>query len=291
MKQGSIVGFSQGPSTRDPWLLSVLRRYPLLFFFFIACTITWGINFTFTIVSGQYKLSFWMAFLLTLGPTCSAFIMTAVTEGRVGVGNLLRRFVLWRVGLVWYLLVLVGVPLLLMLAAWFMPGGWQHATSLLLLNPVVYLILLFLGGPFFEEPGWRGFALPHLQERMGPLWGSVLLGILWGLWRLPGFFLSSYYETGFIGIGNAMLVYFGLIIGVTILFTWVSNNTRGSLLIAFFLHASLDTSGNLGPSSIINQFILCAVIAIPALIIIIVTRGRLSYDRYKCETGSSTMKV
>jgi uncharacterized protein len=57
-----------------------------------------------------------------LGPTLSAFIMTGTTEGRTGIGRLLRRYVLWRVGLRWYLLAIVGLPAIMVLGASVLPG-------------------------------------------------------------------------------------------------------------------------------------------------------------------------
>jgi uncharacterized protein len=47
--------------------------------------------------------------------------------------------------------------------------------------------VFLLGGPLGEEPGWRGFVLPRLQPRFGPLGGTLLLGFLWGCWHLPEF--------------------------------------------------------------------------------------------------------
>ena len=49
------------------------------------------------------------------GPTLSAFIMTATTEGREGVRRLLGRLVLWRVGFRWYLFALIGAALIMVL--------------------------------------------------------------------------------------------------------------------------------------------------------------------------------
>ncbi len=222
---------------------------------------------------------------MMIGPTLSAFIMTAVTEGKTGVGRLLRRYVLWRVGLSWYLLVLVGIPLLLMLVILALPGGVAFVLHIVPVYPVAYIVALFLGGAFFEEPGWRGFALPRLQQRFGPLWGTLLLGVLWTFWHLPMFFVPGFNGagTGIVGISMAVVAFLIGTTAMAVIFTWVFNNTRGSLLLAILLHASLDTAA---PSfgNLLLFSTLYAVFAVVALLIIVATRGRLSYERYQRET-------
>lgn len=149
----------------------------------------------------------------------------------------------------------------------------------------------------FEEPGWRGFALPRLQQRSGPLVGTIILGALWPLWHLPLFLFVPGYDgagTGFVGI---MIPFVGLIIGfiaLAVIITWVFNNARGSLLLVMLLHASYDTASTtvltkLFPSLPTTPLInglgnLTIVFIVVALLVIVATRGRLSYQRYQRET-------
>ena len=147
------------------------------------------------------------------------------------------------------------------------------------------------------EPGWRGFALPRWQQRSGPLVGTLILGVLCGLWSLPLFLIPGYNGagTGFVGIGIPFIEF---VIGITALafiFTWVFNNTRGSLLLVMLLHASFDTAFNtflsrLFPSlpghALVFQSLYIVLIVV-ALLIILATRGRLSYQRYQRETALS----
>jgi membrane protease YdiL (CAAX protease family) len=121
--------------------------------------------------------------------------MAYVTEGRAGLGRLLRRFVLWRVGLRWYLFVLVGIPAIMFTGAIVVPGA---LASFHPLDPLptlfsylpFFVVVMVFGGPLLEEPGWRGFALPRMQRLHGPLVGSLILGALWGLWHLAPVLLS-----------------------------------------------------------------------------------------------------
>ena len=85
--------------------------------------------------------------------------------------------------------MLVGVPVIVLLGAIVVPGvlgSFQPLIVPLLVGyPLAFATTFFLGGPLGEEPGWRGFALPRLQGRSGPLVGSLILGVLWALWHLP----------------------------------------------------------------------------------------------------------
>jgi membrane protease YdiL (CAAX protease family) len=221
--------------------------------------------------------------------------MTAVTQGRAGILQLLRHYVLWRVGISWYLLVLLGVPALLLIAVLPLPGALSFWPTYLML----YLLFLVAEGPLGEEPGWRGFALPRLEQRSGPLVGTLLLGVLWGLWHLPLFFIPGTdqygmsFGTGFVGhlIGSVPFVIWT--IALAVIFTWVFNNTRGSLLLAMLLHASINTApGVLLPAlfpslPLTKLFVLSWLLVwvVVALLVIAATRGRLSYQRYLRETA------
>lgn len=237
--------------------------------------------------------------LLTLGPTLAAFLMTAVTQGRAGILQLLRRYVLWRVGISWYLLVLLGVPTLLLLPYLIQPGAFAAfrlpELSFWPTYLIVYLSTLVFGGPLGEEGGWRGFALPRLEQHSGPLVGTLLLGVLWGLWHLPLFLLVPGYNgagTGFVAILIPFVAFVISVIGMTVIFTWVFNNTRGSLLLAILLHASINAAAGMLPllfPSLVGTLLFALsrllVWVVVAVLIIAATRGRLSYQRYLRETA------
>src|SRR5918995_6841170 len=176
-----------------------------------------------------------------MGPFLAAFVMTGVTEGRAGVRRFLRRFVLWRVGLGWYLFAFFGIPVIAVLSVVVIPGVLGSFQGLGALSPLsllgVFVYVLILGGALGEEPGWRGFALPRLQSLHGPLVGTLILGPLWALWHLPLFF-TPWNELTTLNV----VVFVLATTCLSIIYTWVFNNTKGSLLIAILLHWSFDLS-------------------------------------------------
>jgi CAAX protease family protein len=291
-------GIAPAPSNH---LVQIMRQHPLLFYFLIAFGLSWAYEL---LVFGVLHISFsssmlWPLLLTLVGPTLAAFLMTAVTQGRVGIVQLLRRYVLWRVGIRWYLVVLLGVPALLLLpfltqsdvfSAFRLPG-----LAFLLGYLIVYLLTLVFGGPLGEEGGWRGFALPRMEQRSGPLLGTLLLGVLWGLWHLPLFLLVPGYNgagTGFIGILIPFVAFVIMVIAYSVVFTWVFNNTCGSILLAILLHASINTAPTmlllLFPSLKVTPLFglsLLLIWIVVAVLLIVVTRGRLSYQRYLRETA------
>lgn len=224
------------------------------------------------------------------GPTLAAFIVTAVQSGRTGVRQLLGRYVQWRAGIQWYLLVLFG-PLLALTVGAIPFLGLSILSAFIDNAPQIasfYLPVLVVGiilGPLWEEPGWRGFALPRLQQRSGSVAGSVILGLLWSLWHLPAF-LGGWLGPLTLSTFTSQLL--GTVAS-SIIITWVYNNTRGSLLLMILFHASFNAAlaygGRILPTplpaataSLVNSgWIPALTYTTWALLLILITRGRLSY--------------
>jgi uncharacterized protein len=249
------------PAAPRRGLKALLARHPLVSFFVMAYVFSWIVwaplvlgkdvagllPINLSKAPGWVSLAFLSAAILA-GPTLSAFIMTAMTEGREGVRRLLGRFVLWRVGIRWYLAALVGVPLIKLLSTMVFSGEWPNLGSLggpsyLLTYLGPFVLTLIIGGPLFEEPGWRGFALPRLERLHGPLVGTLILGVLWALWHLP-LFMSPSWAAGSGGGGSIFDIasYVVSVIGLCVVFTWVFKNTHARILLAILVHASNNTA-------------------------------------------------
>jgi uncharacterized protein len=285
------------PTAPHRGLRGLLTRHPLVAFFVLAYGLTWlawspcylsedGIGLL--PYDGESISDYLNTVALIVGPTLSAFIMTGVTEGREGVRRLVRRIVLWRVGFRWYLFVLLGIPAIIVVSTVVVPGAlasFQAAAvpSTLFLYVVAGPVFLFAGGPVFEEIGWRGFALPRLQRLHGPLLGSFILGILWALWHLPLFLIPSWDTPHGSPLDVGLFVVWA--VAITVIFTWVFNNTKGSVLLVILAHGSINSAAaavfGLFPAPAVTSGITTFVIGfgVAALLILVVTRGRLGYRR------------
>lgn len=268
----------------------MIRRHPLTAYVLIAFAFSWIIEAPVALAAqGIIPVELpapavaIAVIVATFGPTVGAFAVTAAIEGRRGVLRMLRRYVQWRAGIGWYLFVLVGIPAIIILATLVVPGAvasYQPILgSLLAAYPMAFLLTVFLGGPLGEEPGWRGFALPRLQDRFGPLRGSLLLGVVWAAWHLPLFWSGVWTPPT---VANVVM-FTVMIVALTVIMTWVYNHTDGSLLIMILMHASFNTFANrvaapLFPAPILDEYGLLPVLigfTVTALVLIAVTRGRL----------------
>jgi uncharacterized protein len=237
-------------------MTSLIKRNPLVSYFVLAYALAW------ILIPLVTNVSLGFAFLALFSPAVAALIVAGITEGRTGVKLLLAKIVQWKVGWVWYV-VAVGLPFVLAVLVWWLAGIPSRPVQPLALTLV--LAALVIG----EEIGWRGFALPRLQERFSPLVSSLILGALWATWHLPNAFIAglSHYFYAF----PQFLLY---VVGMTILFTWLATNTRGSVLLAWIFHAAINASGAffaIGDTA--RQWGLSAVVyAIAAIVIVIATR-------------------
>jgi uncharacterized protein len=151
-------------------------------------------------------------------------------------------------------------------------------------------------GPLFEEPGWRGFALPRLERLYGPLLGTLILGVLWACWHLP-LFMSPSWAAGS-GGGGAIFdiaAYVVTVIGLSVVFTWVFNNTQASILLAILVHASNNTSTGMldaifPADALSSTFPLMSGFGVVAVVLIVLTRGRLDYGRLAEARGAPRVR-
>jgi len=276
-------------------LKAFIKRHPLAAYFILAYALTWVLVIPITLSQRGLEffnlpdpLLFGLFILSTFsGPLPAALILTSVIDGREGRQQLVRRMFQWRVGPGWYLLVLAGYPLVFLVGLTFYSGAapwialvqnWPLIFTFYLPTAAFGIIFPSLG----EEPGWRGFALPRLQQQYGPLSGSLILGALHGLWHLPAYFIA-----GAILDGPFNLVEFAantcLIIAMTFIWTWLFNHAGQSIFFAMFVHGvSNATSGLiplLGVDAIADPWFSFKIWIVFALLIVLFTRGRLGYHQ------------
>lgn len=229
-------------ATRSGLRAWVARR-PLLAFVALAYLLTWPYLAVEALASWDL-IPFHLPVLLLLpmgyGPTFAALIVVGAMRGRAGIGALLRPLMIWRVGLRWYLVTLLGVGVLaaLTLAIYRAIGGPLLERPPLSWALVGNALALFLIGGVLngEEIGWRGFALRYLQARQSALVASLIVGVFWALFHLPLFFVK-----GDSFASTPPLAFLVRMLASSVLFTWIFNSTRGSLLIAYLLHAATNT--------------------------------------------------
>jgi membrane protease YdiL (CAAX protease family) len=282
-------------------LTEVVRNHPLFSYFFMAYIFSWTMTVPVLLAErGFLPGALFNIFFIVkafAGPFLAAFIMVSICEGKEGLVHFRHRFFQTQAGWYWYLGILLCIPALFLLGIMIQPGtmatfqGLPHnSLAYLLVNYLVnFVMIFFLGGPLAEEPGWRGFALPHMQSRFGALGGALLLGVVWAFWHLPDFLTHAQGGgpgTGWSTFFSNFPVFVLLVILINLVMTWVYNQTQGSLFIAFLLHASINTAGILSelfptsgtPMMTLSNLALLIGMAVPALLIVILTRGRLGYQ-------------
>lgn len=262
---------------------ALVEKYQIPILFVLVLGLTWPFMIVDVLGShGILPFRVPVALWLVMGymPTLAAVIVTRLMQGREGVRALFRKLLIARVGFKWYAFAIFGLAAICVVAI--LLGNLFGATTnspiipvemaaagpfALLLNAVLGLIVRgIMNG---EEFAWRGAALPRLQAKYNALTSSLILSIPWILFHLPLFFTkgSSQVEMSFAGYAIQL-------VATSILFTWLYNNTRGSVLLAYILHAAMNTWTSIFAIDPANQFqgwILTGVFVAVAVIVTIVS--------------------
>lgn len=221
---------------------SPLRR--ALIFFLLTFAITWVVWVPRALDPDGFfgELGgFW-----TYGPALAALATAAITAGRSGLRELWSRLTTWRVGWIWYVVAILGplaIASVIGLVNMALGGTFAEAMSDVLDDGIgavaITFLAMFLTDGLGEETGWRGFALPRLLDVTGAVAASIVLGLIWAAWHLPLFWTegASLFET-------SILVLFVRLPATSIMFTWLFQRTKGSLLLAIIFHAALNLFGS-----------------------------------------------
>jgi membrane protease YdiL (CAAX protease family) len=207
-------------------VVALIKRYPLSAFFVLAYALSWW-------VYPLIQVSPIVGFMGLFGPALAAIIVVAAAEGKTALRDLLGRILRWRVGVRWYVIAL-GLPAVLALVTagvHLLLGAPTPVAlgQLSILEPILFVLVVG------EEIGWRGYALPRLLATRSMLSASLILGVLWGAWHLPTFFIPGLPQHS-IPFSAFML----LTIAYSVLFTWIYVHTAGSVLIATLFHGSIN---------------------------------------------------
>lgn len=254
-----------------------IKRHELTAYFLLAFLTTWVLISPLALSA---PISPHWHFLGALGPISAAFIVTAVATGRPGISEFLGRLLNWQVGLVWLLTSIFSPFLLFLLAvliARFTGNSWANFSKL---ASGEYATFAWIGGSLLsavaygigEEAGWRGFALPRLQQKHTALMATFLLSVFWALWHAPMFL----YRFEF-GIGQVVGFFVGMFAGA-IWLTFLYNSTDGSTLMVVFWHTSWNIVNIIGlvVSIEVVAYMSTMVIVAAILIVMIGKPARLS---------------
>lgn len=218
-----------------------LEPRQLTVFFILTFILTWGLGalaiflpVQFQALVGELTDTSPIYFLAIAAPTISATILTFARDGWNGLRLLCARLVHWRFDFKWYVLVLLGIPVMGWIATLITESDPLKETGDLT-QLLLMLFYVLVTGPLCEELGWRGYALPRLLNRFNPFTASLILGAIWGVWHLPAFFVGGMEQAGMslpIFLLNALLL--------SIFVTWVFKHTGGSVLITVLIHYSVN---------------------------------------------------
>jgi membrane protease YdiL (CAAX protease family) len=180
------------------------------------------------------------------GPSAAGLFTAWRENGRAGLRALLRRGLELRFAGMWWAVIVLIWPLILGLAAFIAsrvgssPYPYSPLWKLIAAQPLLILpqiLVALVGGPLSEEFGWRGYAQEHLQENLGKLGASLWLGLFWGAWHYPLFYMVGTTQSNI-----SATLFLANTFPLAVIFTQVYNGTGRKLGAAILLHFMFNFS-------------------------------------------------
>jgi uncharacterized protein len=223
------------------------------------------------------------------GPSLAGIAAVFLFSGRTGPNGWLTRCLNWRIDWRWYAVAFFLPPaiMLLALAIHAALGGTVPASPAIGHLPLAianFGLVLLVGGPLGEEFGWRGYALPALTAKLGWRSASLIIGVIWGLWHLPLFFMASTPQA------HMPIVWFIVsTIAQSVMFAWVFRHTGQSVVPALVMHTSINSWMNIIPiipaSSDMQPFAIMIGIQTLIAVVLLLRADLPRNDRIAVQTG------
>lgn len=240
---------------------SFIQKYAIIVYIITSYAITWSILFplSFFYMELDFPIREIWHSLGAIGPAISAIIILKIKEGNRGLKHLKKSFTR-RPSLIYF--IFAAFPLIIFLITFsieslvgtFTFNDFVIGNRLFDFSSILLFILVSVSYGFFEEIGWRGYLLPSLQKKFNALISTIILSLIWTFWHLPLFFYR--YEDFQIAFFT-LLTFWLLLFSGSIVFTFLYNQTKGSLLTVIVLHITYDivTSHQTGIASMVISVI------------------------------------
>jgi len=184
-------------------------------------------------------------------PLLAAFTLVARNEGREGVKSFFRKALDFQIKPIYLILALV-LPLFIHLISHYLalalgldvaqtlfPSEISVAPAIL---AIPYFVLMLVIGGGQEEFGWRGYVQEPLQERIGVIPASLVIGVIWGVWHLPLWFMAGDFHSAY-----SFLAFVMMTTSISLMYTWLYNSSGKKLIVVMFFHAMNNTAETLLP--------------------------------------------
>ena len=238
------------------------QRHSVLWFVILTLVLSIGIYF---LPLPSESKSLVVPLLLAFVPTVVAVPVAFLTEGRQGIRQLFSSVRgAWR-----WALIGAGIGALMRVAV--LIAGILLGTSIqadLSAPGTAFIILITIPFAWFEELGWRRFALDRLLESRSPLEASLLLGIPWALIHL------IILLPGMMSVGAPAVPQTIVLIALSVILSWAYIRSGGSLLTVTLLHGVQNglVILNRGVSLAEGTWLMMGVYGVLAVLLIIFDR-------------------
>jgi len=234
------VGY-KAKSLQPKYVLIYLLINPVLW-------IVLSVLFSFRILPWEVSPTFIIVVsILNFAPAITAFVLTAISDGKQGVKDLWGRLWTRHVSIRWLLIALLIWPVVFLIVK-LLAAVMDGTPFFPFFDPFDEMVALFPGGFLFaillglrEDFGWFGYLLPRLQAKWNALASSLVVGVFWGLIHLGNWLLPP----GNPKRDDSFWAFVLQIILASILYAWLFNNTGGKLLPVTLAHAMSNTVGGL----------------------------------------------